>query len=54
MSFIKKAMNAGMETDIRSAEQIEAELFGMVFGTEDKAEGMAAFLDKRSAVFHDR
>jgi len=31
--------------------EIEQDLFCMLFGTEDQKEGMAAFMEKRKAVF---
>ncbi len=32
----------------------EAEIFGRLCGTEDKSEGLAAFLEKRPAIWHGR
>lgn len=32
----------------------EAEIFGRLCGTEDKREGLTAFLEKRAAVWHGR
>ena len=43
----KKAINEGLQTDIDSALEIEEELFGSCFETEDQVEGMKAFLEKR-------
>ncbi len=54
LSFSKKAIQYGLETDIRTAIQHEAELFGLVSGTYDKQEGMRAFLEKRPPKFEDR
>lgn len=34
-----------------SANELEAQAFAMLFGTDDQKEGMAAFLEKRSAKF---
>ena len=54
LDFIKRAVDYGSETDLRSAAQYEAALFGLISGTEDKKEGMGAFLEKRTPQFHDR
>ncbi|MDD3346170.1 enoyl-CoA hydratase-related protein [Oscillibacter sp.] len=43
----KKAMNAGIQTDIVSGVAIEVSAFGECFETADQREGMAAFLEKR-------
>jgi enoyl-CoA hydratase len=49
----KKAVNSGVEVDLRSACDIEAEIFGVCFSTADQKEGMAAFLEKRKANFQE-
>lgn len=54
LDFIKRAVDYGSETDLRSAAQYEAALFGVISATEDKKEGMGAFLEKRSPNFVDR
>ncbi|MDX9872151.1 MAG: enoyl-CoA hydratase-related protein [Clostridia bacterium] len=54
LDLIKKAVDYGMEIDLRSADQYEASLFGLVFSTEDKNEGMTAFLEKRPPRFKNR
>lgn len=54
LNFSKKAIQYGLETDIKTAIQHEAELFGLVSGTYDKKEGMRAFLEKRPPKFEDR
>lgn len=54
LDFIKRAVDYGTETDLRSAAQYEAALFGVISGTQDKVEGMSAFLEKRSPVFTDQ
>ena len=38
----------GMQTDIQTGSAFEAEAFGVCCGTEDKNEGMGAFLEKRA------
>ncbi|MBQ9156702.1 MAG: enoyl-CoA hydratase/isomerase family protein [Eubacterium sp.] len=54
LDIIKHAVNYGTEIDLRSAAQYEAALFGVVSGTDDKYEGMTAFLEKRPAEFTDK
>ena len=34
--------------------ELQQDLFCMLFGTEDQKEGMAAFMEKRKAVFKGR
>lgn len=47
----KAAANEGLQTDIDRAMSIEADAFGLCFATQDKKEGMTAFLEKRKADF---
>jgi len=54
LDFIKRAVDYGCETDLRSAAQYEAALFGVISATEDKIEGMTAFMEKRSPSFTDK
>lgn len=44
----KRCIRMGMQTDIATGCAFEAEAFGVTCGTEDKNEGMGAFLEKRS------
>ncbi|MEE0772083.1 MAG: enoyl-CoA hydratase-related protein [Anaerovoracaceae bacterium] len=48
------AINNGMNTDLRTGIQFEAEAFQTSFNSEDRVEGMAAFLEKRTAEFKNR
>ncbi|MDR2610745.1 MAG: enoyl-CoA hydratase/isomerase family protein [Clostridiales Family XIII bacterium] len=43
----KVAINTGYEADLRTAVAFEAEAMSIVFGSEDRVEGMTAFLEKR-------
>lgn len=43
----KRCIRMGMRIDIVTGCALEAEAFGVACGTEDKAEGMGAFLEKR-------
>ena len=47
ITLAKQAINTGMDTDLDSGLTLEANLFGLSFSTEDKKEGMTAFLEKR-------
>ena len=44
----KRCIRMGMQTDIHTGSAFEAEAFGVTCGTEDKNEGMGAFLEKRA------
>lgn len=47
----KMAMNRGLDLDLSNACALESSIFAVGFSTADRAEGMAAFLEKRKAVF---
>lgn len=47
----KNAINKGMDTDMETGMDIEKNLFGLCFATEDQKEGMTAFLEKRRPNF---
>jgi enoyl-CoA hydratase len=47
----KAAINAGIDMDLDNACRFENEAFALTFATEDKVEGMKAFLEKREAKF---
>ena len=53
ITLAKQAINVGLDTDIASGLQLEANLFGLAFATDDKKEGMSAFLEKREAKLTD-
>ncbi len=50
----KESVNAAFETTLDQGIVFERRLFHMLAGTEDKAEGMAAFLAKREAQWKGR
>src|SRR5512134_403033 len=47
----KMAMNRGLDLDLSNACALESSIFAVGFSTADRAEGMAAFLEKRKAAF---
>ncbi|MED3552923.1 enoyl-CoA hydratase/isomerase family protein [Cytobacillus praedii] len=47
----KEAINVGAELTLNEGQQIEAKLFGEICLTDDKEEGVAAFLQKREPLF---
>jgi enoyl-CoA hydratase len=49
-----EAVQRGSELGLDDAMRVEAEIFGRLCGTADKAEGTAAFLEKRAAVWMGR
>jgi enoyl-CoA hydratase/carnithine racemase len=51
VKYSLEAVNKGLDTSIAEGLTIEASLFGICAGTEDKNEGTQAFLQKRHANF---
>jgi enoyl-CoA hydratase len=51
---IKEAVNRSYETTLREGLLFERRLFDAMFSTEDQAEGMAAFAEKRNPQFRGR
>ena len=50
----KRVMHAGQDADVRVAHELEQVAFGLVSATEDRNEGMDAFLEKRDPRFINR
>jgi enoyl-CoA hydratase len=47
----KRVMLRGADIELACANELEAQAFGVLFGTADQREGMGAFLEKRKATF---
>jgi len=54
VSRCKALVDAGLDTTLTQGQFQEAEAFAGLFATADQKEGMAAFLEKRPAVFRGR
>jgi enoyl-CoA hydratase/carnithine racemase len=50
----KVAIDRGVEMDLAAGLALESQLFAALFATDDQAEGMAAFVEKRKADFTGR
>jgi enoyl-CoA hydratase len=44
----------GQDLDLANANVLEADVFGVAFASDDRREGMAAFLEKRKPAFTGR
>lgn len=51
VGYAKFAIGKGMQVDLDTAMSIESDMFGMCCATEDKFEGMGAFVEKRKPQF---
>ena len=54
LAFVKRAVHRGMQMDLASAIELETSIVTTIYGTEDKQEGISAFLEKRPARFQGR
>jgi enoyl-CoA hydratase len=48
---LKKVIDSGADIDLKNGCALEAEAFGVCFGSLDMREGVAAFLEKRKPEF---
>ena len=51
VKYSLEAVSNGLETTLAEGLSLEASLFGLCVGTDDKKEGTSAFLEKRKAQF---
>jgi len=54
LGFAREAVTRALDTPLHEGLKVEADLSTLAFRTEDAAEGMAAFIDKRKPKFGDR
>ena len=54
VALVIEAVNRGVDRPQSDGLNLEANHFGLLAGTQDMAEGMAAFLNKRTPEFHGR
>ncbi|MDK2791824.1 MAG: hypothetical protein PWQ25_687 [Deferribacteres bacterium] len=54
IGLAKETINNGLETDFNQALLIEQNAFTVAFASNDKVEGMSAFIEKRKPEFKDR
>lgn len=54
IKMAKHAINNGLNVDLKSGIAYEAEAYTTTFSTEDRIEGMSAFLEKRQAEFKNK
>jgi enoyl-CoA hydratase len=52
--MVKEAVNRAYETTLAEGVRFERRLFHSTFATEDRKEGMAAFIEKRKPTFRNR
>lgn len=51
LGYVIEAVNRGFNADIEAGLKLEADLFGILYSTNDTKEGLGAFLEKRAANF---
>ncbi|XP_017268268.1 enoyl-CoA hydratase, mitochondrial [Kryptolebias marmoratus] len=53
-AMAKEAVNAAFELTLAEGNRLEKRLFHATFATDDRKEGMTAFVEKRKASFQDK
>jgi enoyl-CoA hydratase/carnithine racemase len=51
LRFIKEAVNKGLDLTLEQGLRFEADLYFLLHTTEDRTEGIKAFLEKRTPKF---
>jgi enoyl-CoA hydratase/carnithine racemase len=54
LAFLKRAVHRGLQMDLASGLELEVQLAAEAYGTQDRKEGIAAFLEKREPKFIGR
>ncbi len=54
IKYSKIAINKGIDLDLSNALELEKDLAALTFASEDKDEGMTAFLEKRTPKFMNK
>lgn len=54
LKYIKRSVNAGLDAPLTTGLQLEADLFGLMCGSEDQNEGAKAFLEKRKPDYEGK
>jgi enoyl-CoA hydratase len=54
IAYARRSVRKSVELSLSSGNDLEAELFALLFATQDQKEGMKAFLEKRPAKFEGK
>jgi len=54
LQMAKRAIHEGLQTNLKTGLSLETSCFCLCYGTEDKTEGMKAFVEKRKPTFKGR
>lgn len=54
VAMAKVAINKGKDLDMADGLELEKDLTGLLFSTDDKNEGVSAFMEKRDAKFQNK
>jgi enoyl-CoA hydratase/carnithine racemase len=54
LAFAKQAVRRGIQLDMNAAIELETALVTSIYGTQDKQEGISAFLEKRKPKFQGK